>query len=292
MNAAIFCFSGTGNTLKVAEEYAARLISSGHGAQVLKMENTDPGMDISGFDLIGIAYPVHAFGAPVIVEKFVKGLNNQPAKKRAFIIKTSGEPLKLNNASSGRIIRLLSRRNFEVTNEYHYVMPYNIMFRHSDNMAYKMWRTAKALVPVHLNEILSGTPSKLKPPFLGRLVSAVMRIEHWGGRFNGKRYKTESNCIKCGKCVKNCPAGNIGLKDGKIVFGGNCLMCMRCAFYCPQNAVKTGLFNGWKVNGAYDFDNFNENEVQTHEKFCRKAYKRYFEQSEKKIEEYKANSLK
>lgn len=41
-------------------------------------------------------------------------------------------------------------------------MPYNMIFRHDDAAAYKMWHTAKNLAPVEAREILSLTPHKLK----------------------------------------------------------------------------------------------------------------------------------
>lgn len=46
------------------------------------------------------------------------------------------------------------------------------------------------------------------------------------------------NCIGCGKCVRNCPAGCIDLERRKID-NGSCLRCLQCIAVCP--AVKSGI---------------------------------------------------
>ena len=146
MKVVICYFSGTGNTAKIVQEYRKNLAEHSASVETYAMENlltnglSEEFMNnLNDAELLGIAYPVHAFNAPSIVLKFVKSLPKATANKHAFIINTSGEPLKLNNISSLKTQSLLKRRNYSVANEYHYVMPYNIMFRHNDTMAYRMW---------------------------------------------------------------------------------------------------------------------------------------------------------
>ena len=291
MKILICYFSGTGNTKKIVNEYKKHFESNGAEVSIYNIESDEP-LRQNDFDILGIAYPIHAFNAPSIVVNFVKKLEKQPENKRLFIIKTSGEPLALNNISSNKIKKMLRRRNFTLTNEYHYVMPYNIIFRHTDNMAYKMWDVARRLVPVHCDEILQNQKSKLGYVFMGSFLAWIFRIEYWGGRYNGKKYTVSDECIKCQKCVRCCPTHNITIKDGQFEFGDNCIMCMRCSFFCPTNAIKIGLFNNWKVNGEYNFDNYDENEEQTHKKFCKKSYQKYFARSEEKIKKYEEKEQK
>ena len=161
MKAVIYYFSGTGNTEKVVKEYVKNLEALGVTVEARKIEaehvnDKAKNIDLSEFDLLGVAYPIHAFNAPSIVLKFLKKIKKQPKKTRLFIAKTSGEPLRLNNISSSKVKSILKHRNFELTNEYHYCMPYNIIFRHSDNMAYKMWNTAVNLIPLDCFEIVNG----------------------------------------------------------------------------------------------------------------------------------------
>ena len=290
MKVLICYFSGTGNTKKVVDALSEQFIKNDCDVVLHNVENKLD-KNLNDFDLIGIAYPIHAFNAPPIIVKFVQSLPKLQEQKRLFIVKTSGEPLKLNNISSGKIKRILQKKNIILHNEYHYCMPYNMIFRHSDSMAYKMWTTASNLIPIDCKEILTEKDVKLKYVPFGSFLAWVFRIEHWGGRFNGKKYKVNENCIHCAKCVRDCPTHNIKIEDGKFVFGNNCIMCMRCSFMCPKNAIKIGWFNGWKVNGPYNFNNPEGTAQANHKNFCKHAYKKYFDRCAKKIKENSLDSV-
>ena len=72
MRCIIYVFSGTGNTMLVAEEYAASLGPETHIAAIDSSFMDLPSPD--GYQLVGIGYPVHAFNAPEIVERFAREL--------------------------------------------------------------------------------------------------------------------------------------------------------------------------------------------------------------------------
>lgn len=160
------------------------------------------------------------------------------------------------------------------------------MFKHTEEMACKMWDTAQKLVLPDVKQILDGTPHKLKKVFAGRFISFVLRIEHPALRLQGRLMKAEKNCIKCGMCIKICPTKNISLKKDKLKFGGKCTLCTRCVMNCPINSIKLGLLNKWKINGKYKFKKPDYPEIDKHSNYCRKAYKRYFEEAEKRIKLY------
>lgn len=251
-----------------------------------RMEDTF-NYDLNEYDFIGIGYPVHAFNAPSIALNFCKRLPKLLNKKPAFIVSTSGEPLELNNIASYKLRSVLKRKNIIVNNEYRYCMPYNIIFRHGDEMAYRMWSTAQQLAPLDVKEIKDGKAYRPKRVFMGGFVAWIMRCEHWGGRLNGKQYKVNERCVNCKKCVNICPTHNIKMEDGKMKFGGDCLMCMRCAHLCPTDAIKIGWFNKWKVNGAYSFKKPKSPDTKRYNKMLTKSYKKYFETAEKRIAENK-----
>ena len=287
MKVVICYFSGTGNTRKVVQKYRECLTANGDSVEVYAMEqllcNDMPEEflnTLNSADLLGIGYPVHAFNAPSIVLKFVKSLPKKAEKTRAFVVSTSGEPLKLNNISSLKTKKLLKRRNYVVTNEYRYCMPYNIMFRHTDTMAYRMWDVAQKVIPLDVEELLEGKQHLPKQVFCGSFIAWVMRCEHWGGRLNGRHYKVDEKCVHCQKCVNICPTKNITVKDGKLKFGKKCLMCMRCVQLCPKDAIRMGWFNGWKVNGAYTFVEPQEPQEQKYNKMLTRSYNKYFEYCE------------
>ena len=193
----------------------------------------------------------------------------------------------------------------DIQNEYHYVMPYDMIFRHPQKMTFRMWDTAQKLIPIDAKTILDGRKELLSHLPCGSLFAWIMRIEHFGAKFNGIFYTVDNKkCIKCNKCVNNCPTNNIKRnKKGKLKFGANCTMCQRCTHFCPTDAIKTGLFNTWRVNTPYTFQDTDDEtaydkpmtpkEKKRAQKYisfwCKGPYKTYFKEAEEKIKKNEEN---
>ena len=295
MSKAIICyFTGTYNTLKavklVAEEFGKNEVET----ELYEIRSTNKEMpDFDAYDYIGFAYPIHGFNAPYYVLDFCKKIQKSEKKRNYFVIKTSGEPLQLNNISSYKMRGILKKRNYVLTNEYHYAMPYNMIFRHSDGMPVKMMNALQVLVPHDVKEILSGEKHLFKYFPFGHCIAWLFRIEHIAMKVNGRFFKVDMDkCIKCMKCVKNCPVENITFdaEKNKFVFGGKCIMCTRCSFNCPKDAFTIGILNGWKVNGAYKFTGEEGFQTGKHKRYCLKAYKKYFARADALREQNDANN--
>lgn len=286
--AILYVFSGTGNTKNVADEFKKNLMNYDIETTIYMI--SDNFTDIpnpNNYDIIGVGYPIHAFNAPQLVINFAKALPDVE-DKYTFIFKTSGEPLKLNDASSTKLIKVLKKKGYDVCLERHAVMPYNMIFRHNDDMAKQLWVLAKHLTRIYASEVAKGKREKIKYPRRRTFMTYPFRIEWYGAKFNGKLYKVDMNkCINCMKCVNACPTHNIQFKNGKFVFGNDCIMCVRCSFNCPTNAISIGLLDSWKVNGSYklkqlelnkdikgDFINSDTRGV------CKKVYKAYVDRSQ------------
>lgn len=211
--------------------------------------------DPNGYDLIGAAYPGHAFNAPRLFNKFVKRLPKAERGQRAFIVKTSGEPFSVNNSSSAAAGRYLKRKGYAFTYEKHYLMPYNIMFRYPQGLAKQMYLYSQAMAKVSAAKIAAGEKESLRANFGSVIMCFLGKIEWFGAWFNGLFFRVDKKkCIDCGMCAKNCPAQNITKKNGRYRFGARCTLCCRCTMNCPEDAVSMGLLNGFKVNGAYKFE--------------------------------------
>ena len=181
----------------------------------------------------------------------------------------------------------LKPKGYILTNEYHYIMPYNMIFRHTDETASKMWKTAKSLCSIEVKEILQGKKHLLKKFPFGRLIAFIFRIEHPAMKINGRLFKVKNICIHCNLCVKKCPVNNIyNDENNNIKFKNKCVMCSSCAFRCPVDAINIGILTGWKVNGPYKFENPPVGLKSKHENYCKKAYERYFERANNKINEF------
>lgn len=280
MKVLLCIFSGTGNTVKVSERLSEELAERGFSTEIYRIRESSP-MPGDDFDLLIVGYPVHAFNAPKVVLKFLKRLNKTNLKKPAYLIRTSGEPLGLNDASGITPKRILKKLGYDVKGEFSFVMPYNIIFRHSDGMAARMWQAAQNRIKLAADKIATGEANKAKVGAFKRAVSFTLRIEHTAMPFIGKRFKAyKEKCVRCGVCVRLCPCDNIILNgDEYPIFGKKCVGCMACAFGCPNDAIKISLLNGWRVNGKYSFDGppATDDEVCS---YCKKSYLNYFHNCE------------
>jgi NAD-dependent dihydropyrimidine dehydrogenase PreA subunit len=262
----LIVWSGTGNTLKVAE-----LIRNSFRVRGLEAEIIDctaaggdmaAGADITGADIVGLGYPVYAFNAPLPFLRRVKslGIGNKPV----FIFKTSGEPTFPNNGSSHSLIKLLASPPAPCTllGEYHFLMPYNIIFRFPDNLIKQMYLTAKGQSETLADNIIAGKTSFIKYGPLQRLISWMFRIQRPGARLNGRFYGVRRDrCTLCMRCLRDCPTGNIRMMKGRFRFGWRCVMCMRCSLYCPADALSIGFLDRWRVNGPFRFEALEKDET-------------------------------
>lgn len=253
-NAIIYYFTGTYHTLKTAEMLKKHL-EEGHVPTTLH-EVRQP-IDRIPFpeegDIVGFAYPVHAFNAPQLFLRFVRKLP-EAQRNRAFIFKNSGEPFKINDASSYKLYRMLLKKGYDVVQETHLLMPYNIMYRYPDGLVKQMTVYSDAMCKQLAVRLLNGERGTFRYTLRHRIVSVLLRIEWFGAWFNGMFYSVnKQKCTKCQRCVNTCPANNITFDGERFHFARHCTMCMRCVMYCPADAVKIGLLQPWKVNGGYAF---------------------------------------
>ena len=239
-------------------------------------------MPPDGFALIGLGYPVHAFNAPHIIWDFARWLMTEK-RKPLFLFHTGGEGLSLNDASSLGLRRILSQ-SFDIISERHYIMPYNMIFRHDDRMVKHMVTYMRKLVKEHAEEIEAGKHSRKPAMPLRHIISAVFRIEWLYARVQGRTMKAGNSCTGCSLCASICPMKNIRMENGRPVFGTACSLCVRCSFSCPHDAITIGLLNGWKVNGPYPFgrimaDDSIPETIPTDELSF--LYRRYYRNAEK-----------
>ncbi len=56
--------------------------------------------------------------------------------------------------------------------------------------------------------------------------------------FRGKIKYEKDKCIKCGNCIKVCPAaGCISINEYFSIDMSQCIFCGNCVEYCPVNAL-------------------------------------------------------
>ena len=260
MRCLLIYFTGTFNTRYVSQQLKQKLELVGYDVDLYEIDplNTER-LDLSGYDLIGLGYPIYGYNAPWPFLKFIRK-QKFPKGIRTFIYKNSGETEKVNDASSLFVWRKLKRSKAVIENEYHFMMPYNIHFRFDERLVKEILDMDDKLYDILIYEITHHIPNIKRYKLWHRIVTRAVSIQFAGGDVNSFFYKTDmEKCSGCGLCIRQCPMHNIRKDEsGTVRFGHHCLMCMRCSFFCPTNAIHIGILQGWRVNGRYNFKAIRE----------------------------------
>ena len=225
----IFYFSGTGNSHWVAEQIAAL---TGDTAYDIVKVNT-PG-DISKEQQIGFVFPVYAWGAAEPMRDFASRLPKTSAF--TFGICTCG-------GNAGNAMKQFSK-SYPLASSYSLIMPNNYIVgsdTDDDATILKKIQEARAQLEIISQEILSR--KAVYRVTEGSMAFLKSNLANWGFEHfarNTKPFHINENCVGCGLCEKDCPAGTISINNGKPVWKEKCYQCLRCINSCPEQAIEYG----------------------------------------------------
>lgn len=236
-NVCIFVFSGTGMTQYVVDKIAQQFEMLDVKVDQYPIEKTQiQQVPFNTYDLLGIAYPVHAFNAPKIVINFAKQL---PADvpSNVFLISTAGENNPVNYSSSKLLIKTLREKNYHVFYDKQLYMPSNFAVQYDESTTAAYLATATAKAPQIAQEITLEAFDRREGNVLSKCMHLIGRAEWFGCIFIGKLFYADHNCNHCGLCAKSCPNQNI-ISGAQLHFKWHCGLCMRCLYICPQHAIQ------------------------------------------------------
>ena len=128
MKAILYYYSGTGNTELVAKLYKKYFegIETSEpdeewSVDLYKIHQLEEGETFpnpNDYDLIGFGFPIYGFNSPEPAWKFAKMLpavrpetaDGELKKKKAFVFRTSGEGLSVNNFAAQKIINCMEKK--------------------------------------------------------------------------------------------------------------------------------------------------------------------------------------
>ena len=221
----IFYFSGTGNSLYVAQKLANKLSEN----EVFSMADSKPDKQIGGkADKVGFVFPSYYGNLPRIVREFVSCLNIHPDTYVWGVVTMGG----VGQGSISALQKVLDDKGLAlkygrgITMPANYIVNYNPMF---------FGRTAKSDKKIQriADEIKSETILLKKNSITSNnLYENIEALD--------KAFFAESECSGCGLCERVCPVGNIQLTDKKPVWLHHCEHCMACIHRCPKQAIQYG----------------------------------------------------
>ncbi len=232
MTTSLYCFSGTGNSLKIAKDLGNLLPET---RLVRVCSSTLSVTQESGSERIGFVFPVYYRGLPHMLADFIRQLA-VPSGTYVFSVATYGSYAAI---AHDQIDRLLRGKGARLSGRFGVPMPGNMWFMYyphpqkdfTERIARQPDLTRRI---AHL--VLQHTLSAEDIPANYAEEAAMYRDFH--PREKGRLLHAEEGCISCGTCARLCPAENILLRDGRPTWLQRCEFCLACLHWCPAEAIQ------------------------------------------------------
>jgi len=271
----IFYFSGTGNSQWIATQLSEHFSDTLY--QIGEYERREapliPGFEVKTDEKIGFVFPVHSWGMPPVVVKFITDMQlNGYDNQLIYCIMTCGDEC----GYTGRMFAdAIKAKGLKSRHIYSVIMPNSYICMKGFDVDSKELQTKKVeQAKIDLPKLISAIENNQPVDFyekgkrFSKIKSGLIYKMFAKHALTDKPYTCSDECISCGKCVKICPVNNIELVDGKPVWKGNCTQCLACIHCCPVKAIEYG--KSTKNKGRYFFQQYIKrlNPLNINERMC------------------------
>ena len=230
--------SGTGNTKHCLERLISIIDPS---AEIIPIESPDAVPAVKKNEEIYIAFPTQFSNMPYMIRDFINTNKDLWAGKKVFCMTTMGA---FSGDGTGCCARVLKRYGAEITGGLMVKMPDSVC----DSKLLKKTREENIRIIKDADKKLEKTAKEIRDS--GKIPhEGLSFFAHIAGLFGQRlwfynkttgyssKLKISDACVGCGQCAKNCPMGNLTIKDGKAISAGKCAMCYKCISTCPKQAI-------------------------------------------------------
>lgn len=237
MNCGIIYFSATGNTEFIARLFKKELEKLSINCTLIDCTKINRIPDV--YDMFVIGSPIHCEVFPDYFEELLLK-NLKIGKGRRVIIfgtqvaKSSAGPHYLGEQLKARGFKVVCEANFSLPNNY-FVVAFG---KTPDDKRVLMIKEATLKVKKIVDCFSRNERFYENTGGLNIIIAKLSYklFKKHSCNWAKKRLSIDQRlCIKCGKCVQECPTKNINLSD-KISFNSKCISCQRCMHNCPVNA--------------------------------------------------------
>ncbi len=189
---------------------------------------------------VGIVFPMHYFGLPMQVEKFLEKLTINESTY-VFAVATCGVPywgrpfLDMESILAHKNIHISASWFLRLVSNY---IPYRDIAA-DWRIGIRAWlakRKIKKIAEAVKNMKHHDTWQILKKMCADYHEKWKKNQQHIDEKFSCDKEK----CTACGLCERICPQQNIVCSDGQPVWHHDCVECLGCIHICPVHAIEYG----------------------------------------------------
>lgn len=253
----IFCFSGTGNSLAIAQKLA--LLTKD---DVCICKNETPTPYLNNEKILGLVFPVYAWGMPIYFEKFISRILEQNKNfhpEYTFFVCTCGDDI---GKTDVFVEELLGKYQIALHAKFSIIMPNTYValpgfdvdsknitkeklkaaHERARHIATSIRERRKNVSDIHPGKF-PWIKSYLLRPIFNKLLTSPRHF-----KVNKKR------CIGCNICLTICPTKNISMSSIPPFYphwNNHCANCLACYHHCPQHCISYGRYSNGKGQYLY-----------------------------------------
>ncbi len=241
-----YWFSGTGNTLLIAQALSEYLNNHGFKVNLKPMESSDA----SRVDLcrtLGLGFPVAEQGTFPLVWDFIDKLPSPgPQGIRdadVFMIDTM---MLYSGGVKGPVKKILKKKGFRTLGAKEIILPNNLMkLKNQPGKDHLKIEKGKMAAQQFGKNLISGKAVWRDIPFYSDMMGSFSKMNFiWNQLRNRFPLKVDDSiCTRCRLCEKDCPtqSWNYDEEQNRMIWKKEeCIYCLRCFSYCPVDAISYG----------------------------------------------------
>lgn len=230
----IYCFSGTGNSLKISRDLAKELENTKIIA-ISKAINEEINFPINK---VGFVFPVYFGALPPIVAEFIRKLNVDQITY-IYAVATCND---FSGGTINIIAKILKNKGKKLNAGFVIKMPGNYIPMYSPpskEEQLERFNIANQKVK-EIIKIIERAKETKKISGLGKLLTFLQKRNDRKLLLKDKNFWVDENCNGCEICKKICPVQNIEIIEGKPHWLHKCQQCLACLHWCPKEAIQYG----------------------------------------------------